>query len=45
MRAGILTDVIEVLKLEQSTNDFGEQFDLYVTSCTKIGRASCRERV
>ena len=33
MRAGILTDVIEVLKLEQSTNDFGEQFDLYVPCC------------
>lgn len=34
MRAGILTEIIKVLKLEQSTNDFGEQFDEYIPTCT-----------
>ena len=34
MRAGILTEKIQVLRLQQGTNDFGEQFDLYVPCCT-----------
>ena len=33
MRSGILTEVIQVLRLQQSTNDFGEQWDMYVPSC------------
>lgn len=33
MRAGILNEVIKVLKLEQSTNDFGEAFDMYMPIC------------
>lgn len=34
MIAGILTEQIQILKLQQETNDFGEQFDLYVPCCT-----------
>lgn len=33
MRAGILNEVINILRLQQSTNDFGEQFDMYVPCC------------
>ena len=33
MRAGILTDVIEILKLIEKTNDFGEPMDFYEPSC------------
>ena len=32
MRAGILNELIQILKLKQETNEFGEQFDLYVPS-------------
>ena len=34
MLAGILNEQIQILKLQQETNDFGEQFDLYVPCCT-----------
>ena len=30
MRAGILQEVIQILRLRQSSNDFGEQWDEYV---------------
>ena len=33
MRAGILNEKIQILKLRQDTNDFGEQFDLYAPCC------------
>lgn len=33
MRAGILNEPIQILKLQQSSNDFGEQFDMYVPCC------------
>lgn len=34
MRAGILNEIIQIARLHESTNDFGEQFDEYVPSCT-----------
>lgn len=33
MDAGSLEHTITILRLQQSTNDFGEQFDLYVPCC------------
>lgn len=34
MRAGILNEKIQILKLQQTTNEFGEQFDLYAPCCS-----------
>ena len=33
MRAGILNEIITVARLQESTNEFGEQFDAYVPCC------------
>ena len=33
MRAGILNEKIQILRLQQSTNEYGEQFDLYAPCC------------
>lgn len=34
MRAGLLTDIIQILKLIEKNNDFGEPMDFYEPRCT-----------
>lgn len=34
MRAGILNEIIKIARLQESTNDFGEQQDMYMPICT-----------